>query len=135
LPFKHTFRVRWVDTDVAGVMHFTNHLRYFEACEEEFYRSILLPFHEIQRRYGVTLPRVEAHCAYKAACHFDDLFDVTMRVREVTDKTITWDFQANKQQDGRLAAEGYIKCIAVNRDWKAVSIPPELAKTIQEKGQ
>ena len=115
-------------------MHFTNHLRYFEACEEEFYRSILLPFHEIQRRYGVTLPRVEAHCTYKAACHFDDLFDVTMRVREVTDKTITWDFQANKQ-DGRLAAEGYIKCIAVNRDWKAVSIPPELAKTIREKGR
>jgi YbgC/YbaW family acyl-CoA thioester hydrolase len=135
MPFKHTFRVHWVDTDVAGVMHFTNYLRYFEACEEEFYRSISLPFHDIQRKYGITFPRVEAHCTYKAACRFDDLFEVTMRVREVAEKTITWEFQATRQNDGRLAAEGFIKCIAVNSDWKAVNLPPELAKTVQEKGR
>ena len=135
MPFKHTFRVHWVDTDVAGVMHFTNYLRYFEACEEEFYRSISLPFHDIQQKYGITFPRVETHCTYKAACRFDDFFEVTMRIREVAEKTITWEFQASRQKDGKLAAEGFIKCIAVNSNWKAVNLPPELAKTVREKGQ
>jgi len=135
MPFKRAFRVRWVDTDVAGVMHFTNYLRYFEACEEEFYRSISLPFNDVQRRYGITFPRVEVHCTYKASCRFDDLFDVTMRIREIAEKTITWDFHANRRHDGKLAAEGYIKCIAVNSEWKAVSLPEELAKRIREKGQ
>jgi len=135
MPYKHTFRVHWVDTDVAGVMHFTNYLRYFEACEEEFYRSISLPFHDIQRSYGITFPRVEAHCTYKAACRFDDFFEVTMQIHEVAEKTITWEFRATRQKDGKLAAEGFIKCIAVNSEWKAVSLPPKLAKTIQEKGQ
>lgn len=135
MPFKRTFRVRWVDTDAAGVMHFTNYLRYFEACEEEFYSSISLPFNDVQKKYGITFPRVETHCVYKAACRFDDFFDVTMRNREVAEKTITWDFQAIRQEDGRMAAEGYIKCIAVNLQWKAVALPKQLAEAIREKGQ
>jgi acyl-CoA thioesterase FadM len=57
-----------------------------------------------------------------------------MRVREVGEKTMTYDFQAIRQQDGKLAAEGYIKCIAVNSEWKAVQLPADLAKTIREKG-
>ncbi len=134
MPFKRTYRVHWVDTDVAGVMHYTNYLRYFEACEEEFYRSISLPFNDIREKYGITFPRVEVHSRYKAACRFDDFFDVVMRVREVGEKTMTYDFQAIRQQDGKLAAEGYIKCIAVNSEWKAVQLPADLAKTVREKG-
>ena len=34
-----------------------------------------------------------------------------------------------------MAAEGFIKCIAVNSEWKAVNLPPELAKTVLEKGR
>ncbi len=132
MVFKRAFRIRWVDTDVAGVMHFTNFFRYFEACEEEFYTSISLPLTAIREKYGVMLPRVEAHCEFKAACRFDDFIDVTMNVREVADKTITCDFQAIRQSDGKFAAEGYIKCIAVSSEWKAVPLPVEVAKTLRE---
>ena len=134
MPFKRTFRVHWVDTDVAGVMHYTNYLRYFEACEEEFYRSISLPFNDIRAKYGIIFPRVEAHCQYKATCRFDDFFDVIMRVREVGEKTIMYDFQVIRQHDGKMAAEGYIKCIAVNSEWKAVELPAELAMAVRENG-
>jgi len=84
-------------------MHFTNYLRYFEACEEEFYRSISFPFNGIHRKYGK--------------------------------KTIGWDFRVFRQRDGKLAAEGYMKCIAVNSEWKAVNLPAQLAKVVREKGR
>jgi YbgC/YbaW family acyl-CoA thioester hydrolase len=129
--FKRSFRVHWVDTDTAGVMHFSNFFRYFEACEEEFYRSLSLPLTEIHDRFGVLLPRVEAHCEYKAACRFGELIDVTLKVREVQEKVITYDFQVMRQSDGRLAAEGFVKCIAVNSEWKAVSLPGEVSRTIR----
>jgi YbgC/YbaW family acyl-CoA thioester hydrolase len=116
-------------------MHFTNYFRYFEACEEEFYRSISMPFNDIRAKYGIMFPRVEAHCNYKARCHFDDFLEVTMRLRELAEKTISWDFQAVRQHDGKLAAEGYVKCIAVNSDWKPVQLPRELAKTVRKKGR
>ncbi len=132
MVFKRSFRVHWVDTDIAGVMHFSNFFRYFEACEEEFYRSISLPLTEIRDRYGVLLPRVEAHCQYKAACRFDDAIDVTMKVREVAEKTIAYDFEVTRQADGKLAATGYVKCIAVDPKWKAVPLPAEVARMVRE---
>jgi acyl-CoA thioester hydrolase len=131
LVFKRSFRVHWVDTDIAGVMHFSNFFRYFEACEEEFYRSLSLPLTEIRDRFGVILPRVEAHCQYKAACRFDEPIDVTLKVCEVEEKTISYDFQIVRQSDGKLAAEGFVKCIAVNSEWKAVPLPAEVARTVR----
>ena len=132
MTFKHSFRVRWVDTDIAGVMHYSNFLRYFEACEEEFYRSLGITLSAIRDRYRIMLPRIEAHCEYKAACRFDDEFEVSMRVRDVGEKTITYDFQLLRTEDGKLAAEGYLKCIAVNLEWKAVPLPDEFSKMIRE---
>jgi acyl-CoA thioester hydrolase len=131
MVFKQSFRVHWVDTDTAGVMHFSNFFRYFEACEIEFYRSLSLPLTEIRDRFGILLPRVEVHCQYKAACRFDELIDVTLEVREVQEKTITYDFRIMRQSDGKLAAEGFVKCIAVNSEWKAVDLPAEVARTVR----
>jgi acyl-CoA thioester hydrolase len=86
----------------------------------------------IREKYGLMLPRAEVHCQFKAACRFDDLVEVTLRVREVADKSITYDFQLFRKQEGQLAAEGYIKCIAVDSNWKVVKIPSDVAKAIRE---
>jgi acyl-CoA thioester hydrolase len=131
MTFKHSFRVHWVDTDTAGVMHFSNFFRYFEACEEEFFRSISLPLTEIRDKYGVMLPRVEAHCEYKEACRYDDVIEVTMKVSEVAEKTITYDFQVILRPNGKLAAQGYVKCIAVSSEWKAIPLPAEVARIVR----
>ena len=132
MTFKQSFRVRWVDTDIAGVMHYSNFLRYFEACEEEFYRSLGITLSAMRDKYRIMLPIIEAYCQYKAACRFDDQFDVSLRVRDVGEKTITYDFQLHRTEDGKLAAEGYLKCIAVNLEWKAVPLPDEFADMIRK---
>jgi len=131
LVFKHSFRVRWVDTDVAGVMHYSNFLRYFEACEEEFYRSLGIPLNEVLEKYGIMLPRIEVHCVYKTPCRFDDAIDVLLSVRERAEKTITYEFQIIRQRDGRLAAEGSLKCISVNQQWKVVPLPAEFVDLLR----
>jgi len=132
MVFKCSFRARWVDTDVARVMHFTNSLRYFEACEEEYYRSLGQGLNALRENYGIILPRVEVHCRYAAPCRFDDTIEVTLKTREVADKTITYDFQLFMKEEEWLAAEGYVKCIAVELNWKAVPLPVEVAKAIHE---
>jgi acyl-CoA thioester hydrolase len=132
MAFKRSFQVRWVDTDGAGIVHFSNYLRYFEACEEEFYKSLNLDFNVIYERYHVGLPRVEAHCNYKASCKFGDEVEISLSVREIAEKTITYDFQVFLKADNKLAAEGYLKCIAVNEKWKAIPLPSELTKVIRQ---
>ncbi len=130
--FKHSFHIRWVDTDSALVMHYSNYFRYFEACEEEFYRSLGLSFATIWDKYGVGLPRVEAHCAYKSPSHYNDRIEVALEVQEIAEKTITYSFRVSLPDKNVAAAEGYLKVIAVNDEWKAVPVPNELAKVIRE---
>jgi acyl-CoA thioester hydrolase len=132
MAFRHSFRVRWIDTDAAGIVHFSNYPRYFEACEEEFYKSLGLDFMRVHEKYHVALPRVEAHCNYKASCRFGDEIEISMSIREIAETTITYDFQVFLKASNKLAAEGYIKCIAVNDQWKAVQLPNELADMIRQ---
>ena len=35
-----TRRVEFSETDLAGIMHFTNYYRWMEICEHEFLRSV-----------------------------------------------------------------------------------------------
>lgn len=134
LVFKHTFRVRWVDTDVAAVMHYSNYLRYFEACEEEYYRSLGFTLKNAREKYGIMLPRIEVHCQFKAACRFDDAFEVALEVGDIAEKTITYNFRVIRMRDEQLAAEGYLKCIAVDLNWRAVPLPSEFVRLIRESG-
>lgn len=130
MTFTTIFRVHWVDTDASGVMHYSNYFRYFEACEQEFYHSLGKPFKRILEDYNVMLPRVESHCEYRAACRSDDEIEVTLQVREVTPKTVTLDFKIQRIRDRKLAAKGYVKCIAVNQEWKVVELPADLSKAL-----
>lgn len=117
---------------MAGVMHYSNFFRYFEACEEEFYRSLGTKLSRLKEKYGIMLPRVEAHCEYKVACKFDDLIEVVLRVREGARKTIIYDFELYRKDEKQLAAQGYLKCIAVDLNWKAVQLPPKVANIPRE---
>ena len=131
MVFKCTFRVHWVDTDIAGVMHYSNFFRYFEACEEEFYRSQGAALGNLREKFKVMLPRVEAHCIYKSACRFDDLIEVSLKVKKVASKTVTYHFQLHRKEENQLAAEGSVTCIAVDMNWKVVPLPAEIATILR----
>ena len=40
IEFSITRRVEFSETDLAGIMHFTNFYRWMEICEHEFLRSV-----------------------------------------------------------------------------------------------
>ena len=86
----------------------------------------------IRNEFGVLLPRVEAHCEYKVACRFDDEIIVEVKVREVAERTITYEFQVTRKGDQKPAAVGYVKCIAIDSKWKATSLPPEVTTRVRE---
>jgi YbgC/YbaW family acyl-CoA thioester hydrolase len=70
--FKVTRRVEFSDTDMEGIMHFSNFFRFMETAEHAFLRS--LGFSAVLSRNGleVCLPRVHAECDYLAPLRFED---------------------------------------------------------------
>ena len=131
-PFKTSFRVSWVDTDAAGIVHFSNYFKYFEKAEEELYRTLEFNFKSVAEKYGVVLPRVEAWCCYKRPLRFNDLVEIELSVKELREKAVKYWFKVYNKQNGQLAAEGYIVAVAADKNLGgAVKIPEEIAEKLR----
>ena len=86
--FTCTERVQFSDTDMAGIVHFSNFFRYMERVEHAFFRSlsfsIVDPPTQAEERVG--WPRVHASCDYFAPLRFEEEFECELLVEEVRSK-------------------------------------------------
>jgi len=94
--FKATRRVEFSDTDLAGIMHYSNFFRFMETAEHGFYRS--LGFSVVMPATDPRLgwPRVHAECDFKAPLRFEDEVEVHLLVAEKKAKSITYQFRFRK---------------------------------------
>ena len=130
-------RVEFCETDMAGIVHFSNFFRYMEMTEHAFIRSLGHSVHaEIDdSRYG--WPRGRAECDYRQPVRFEDEIEVELLVAVKKAKAIEYRFHIYKAGvDARiLAAVGTIVsgCVAMQDDgvMKSVEIPSALADQIE----
>jgi len=136
--FKQTRRVEFADTDMGGIMHFSNYYRYMEAAEHAFYRSLGLRIHAAGDESGLGWPRISASCRYKGPLRFDDEVEIHLLVREKRTKTLTYAFVLHRLENGRRSevARGAMTVISavldpVSGTIKAIPIPPAFADRIE----
>ena len=122
--YIHRVRVSFVDTDASGRIHFTAMLRYFEAAEQEFIRSLGFNYRDAPRDVG--FPRVRVECEYRAAVLFDDELDIAVSVPRVGTSSYTLGFAATN--NGVLAANGSIVVVCINRQSGRPQPIPELLR-------
>lgn len=131
-------RVQFSETDMAGIVHFSNFFRYMERVEHAFFRSlgfsVVDPVHVGEERVG--WPRVHASCDYMAPLKFEDEFECELLVEEVRNKVIRYLIRFWRQEDRVLAAEGRITAACVRREastgkLKAVEIPARIRQKIE----
>src|SRR5579885_1385732 len=95
MPFCFESRVRYVDTDASGRIHYTAMLRHFEAAEIEFMRSLGLQMTWAEQdALHVQFPRVRVDCTYTAPVRFDDLMRISVSVDQVGRSSYTLAFDA-----------------------------------------
>ncbi len=131
--FRTKRRIKFGETDMAGIVHFSNFFRYMEDAEHEFFRSLGLSGYTRIDGKLIGWPRVRAECAYHAPLAFDEEVDIHLVVRKKTKKTITCDFEFSKS--GTLSvAHGSMTTICVAMDGtghKMSSVP--IPKCIDDK--
>src|SRR6185436_17612716 len=77
-PFTTTRRVEFGDTDMAGIMHFSNFFRFMEAAESDFLRSLGLSVSWFEDGTKWGFPRVSAACDFKKPAKFQDVLSITV---------------------------------------------------------
>lgn len=134
--YEVTERVQFSETDMAGIVHFSNFFRYMERAEHAFWRSLGLSVtdHSVAPEERIGWPRVHASCDYKAPLRFEEEFTVEMLVEEIRSKVIRYLFRF-RNSHGSLVAEGRVTAACVRKDpatgqMKAVSIPERIVQNI-----
>lgn len=137
--FTITRTVEFCETDMAGIMHFSNFFRWMEACETAFYRSLGLPQISFVPGDVVGWPRVSASCAYKSPLRFNDVVEVKLLIKEVRNKGVVYLFEFRKLDGGvvqpAIVAHGEIAavCVATGPDGRMVAQPIPEAVRLQLK--
>ena len=133
--FKIQRRVEFSETDMAGIVHYSNFFKFMETAEHAFYRSIGYSVVMQDTDPPIGWPRVHAECDFFAPLRFEDLVEVHMLVKEKKNKAITYVFRFYKVNGGREeVARGILTAVCVTHTeegMKAVPIPKDLADKIQ----
>jgi len=88
-PFRTSRRVEFCDTDMAGIVHFSNFFRFMEFAEQEFLRSLGLSVAWTENGERRGFPRVAASCDFLKPVRFEDVLDITVTVANVGSKSVT----------------------------------------------
>jgi YbgC/YbaW family acyl-CoA thioester hydrolase len=133
--FKAIRRVEFSDTDMAGIMHYSNYFRFMETAENAFFRA--LGFSIIGRPdMPVAWPRVRAECNYKAPLHFEDEVEIHLLVSEKRSKSLSYIFKFIKLNAAPpvLVARGGLTIVCVSHSpgkMSACAIPKAVSDKIQ----
>ncbi len=94
--FKAIRRVEFSDTDMAGIMHYSNFFRFMETAEHGFFRSLGFSIMTREVDPPVGWPRVRAQCDFKAPLHFEDEVEIHLLVSEKKSKSLSYLFKFRK---------------------------------------
>lgn len=124
---RETMRVRWVDTDASGRIHFSAAFRYFEVAEFEFLRSLGIA-HGAPPRDDVDFPRVNVSATYKKPITVDDVIEVRVRPGRVGERSVTYLHEIFHR--GELVIEGQVTAVAIGRDGKSRPLPERMRQAL-----
>ena len=117
--FKTETRVRYAETDAAGIVYYNNFFVYFELGRIELFRELGLP-------YDRRVPIAETHAKFHASAAFDDPLEIHSCIDEVRRSGFRIGcrvYRVRENEEPHLLAEGYTAMVSVGEDRKPVPLP------------
>lgn len=132
---KTTRRVEFCETDMAGIVHFSNFYKWMEQAEHEFFRTLgLSVVHQLADGSTIGWPRVSAQCRFESPAHYEDVLDVLLTIQRIGVKSLTLDVTFTNS--GRPVARGTMKTVCCilrpGEPLQSLEIPEEFRSRMEE---
>jgi acyl-CoA thioester hydrolase len=119
--FTTHVRVRYAETDAAGVVYHANYLVWMEVARIDWLRELGHPIAAIEAR-GVVLPVVDVRVRYLRPARLDDLVEVALWVDAVGPATFSFKYEVSR--DGLLLATASTRHAVCDRSTgRALRVP------------
>jgi acyl-CoA thioester hydrolase len=135
--FKAVRSVEFYETDMAGIVHYSNFFRYMEAAEHGFFRSLGFSLVSDKTDPPIGWPRVHAECDYLQPLRFEDEVEIHLLVSEMKSKALSYVFRFCKLNatPPLEVARGKLTVVCVTHEadgkMKATQIPKAVADKIE----
>lgn len=132
-PFSTRQRVRFGETDMQGVVYYANYLLYAEVGRVAYMRELGLDYAQLLE-HGVDFTIGEATVRYRAALHFDEEYDIRVRVGEVRRVSWTFEYAVDRADGVRCADMRTVQVLIGRGTLKARRLPDDLRETLEAAG-
>lgn len=117
-----TFRVRFAETDMMGVVHHANYLVYFEEGRSALSRHVGSPYAALEAS-GFSLAVSEVHIRYMGSARYDEEITVRSWIGQVQSRAVTFEHEVVRAASGEVLARGTVRTICVDRQGRVCRLP------------
>lgn len=99
ISYKHS--VEFYETDMAGIVHFSNYFRWMESAETALFKALGLP---IAKKDGAIItgwPKIHTSCTFTAPLRFQDEIEVELSVVKISNSALSYSFQFYKIEENK----------------------------------
>ena len=132
---KAVRRVEFCETDMAGIVHYSNFFRYMETAEHGFFRLLGFSVVTDQTDPPIGWPRVHAECDYLQPLRFEDEIEIHILVSEKKSKSLSYIFRFRKLNASAPVevARGKLTIVCVTHDANGTMKAAPIPKTVADK--
>ena len=105
MSYIYTRKANYYETDMMGIVHHSNHIRYFEEARIAFMHSIGCDVMQMERD-GIIIPNVDAYARYYIPVRFSEEVDIEIRLSYFNGTKMEYTYTA-RNKNGETAAEGH----------------------------
>ena len=116
-------RVRYAETDQMGIVYHSNYFIWFEVGRVDLLRQLGFTYREMEQEDGCYIAVVDARCRFKAPARYDDEIVVRTHLKNVRESLIHFAYEAIRESDGTLLAEGETTHIVTDADMRKRELP------------
>jgi acyl-CoA thioester hydrolase len=117
-----TLRVRYAETDKMGIVYYANYLVWFEVGRADLLRSFGWSYREMELA-GVSLPVIEAQCAYQRPARYDDEIEIRTVGRLLSPVRMEFEYEVITTHNQTVAATGKTVHAALDPSGRPCRLP------------
>lgn len=139
MPYEHTStrQIEFSETDMAGLVHFSNFFRYMETAERDFFEAAGVDLIRTKPGELVGWPRARAECKFSAPVRFGETIDIHIAVKSVKDRAIDFQFRIlRRNEDGSRTqcGKGHMTTVLTELtsegELSSIELPPHVRERI-----
>jgi len=124
LSIRAKYKVNFFDTDLMGVVHHSNYIRWFEIGRVEYLRSIGIDLNEMMAD-GILFPITNINAQYHSPAHFDDILEIETTATALTKVKMEFDYKVFREGEDKVLVNGHSQNVFTNAETGKITRLPD----------